>query len=147
LKIIPEFYQRDNPVSNRYAAIGWAGKNHMMPRIVFLFLLLGSTRLLSAVAAAGEDGVRLRLPDRIPSGNEWALRVYFDQAPPDKQFYRLLVKIDGSPAAFADLFRGEKTTINIPAVAPGTHRLSLVWKNAPGGKAIVIRRTFRASGQ
>lgn len=118
-------------------------KSRMMACIAFLPVFSGLAMISPPLAAAESAGVHVHLPDNVQPGEEWSLRVSFDQAPPEKKFYRLFVKIDGSAVAFADLSRGRMTSINIPAVASGTHRLSLFWKNAPGGKPVVVRRTFK----
>ncbi|MGL3710981.1 hypothetical protein ACSYAY_09020 [Leptospirillum ferriphilum] len=147
MKIIGEFYQREHPVSNepdlRKERPGLAVRSCMM----FWPFFVGLTILSSS--AYGEDlpGLHLRLPDHIQSGEDWPLRITFDHAPPENTFYRLFVKIDGTPVAFSDLSRGRQTTINIPATHSGRHRLSLTWKNPPGGKAIVIRRIFQVPGR
>ena len=115
--------------------------------MMFWPFFVGLTILSSS--AYGEDlpGLHLRLPDHIQSGEDWPLRITFDHAPPENTFYRLFVEIDGTPVAFSDLSRGRQTTINIPATHSGRHRLSLTWKNPPGGKAIVIRRIFQVPGR
>ncbi len=112
--------------------------------ILAVFLTLGV--FSPSVYGEGFAGMHLRLPENIQPGEEWPLRVTFDHAPPDHKFYRLFVKIDGTPVAFSDLSRERQTSINIPATRSGLHRLSLTWKNAPGRKAVVIRRTFQVPG-
>lgn len=147
LKIIGEFYQREHPVSNEPGLLTEGRDLAVRSCMIFWSFFVGLTILSSS--AYGEDlsGLHLRLPEHIRSGEEWPLRVTFDHAPPENTFYRLFVKIDGTPVAFSDLSRGRRTTINIPSTHAGLHRLSLTWKNAPGGKEVVIRRIFQVPGR
>ena len=92
-------------------------------------------------ASASGDGMHLYIPEKVNAGKEIPVRVVFDHRPPVKEFWRLVVDMDGNPVALADLSLGKETVVNVPSPAPGVHKMAVLWKNPPGGKPLLIQRS------
>lgn len=104
-------------------------------------LLAGLPGFPTVKAAASGDGMHLSIPEKVTAGKEIPVRVVFDHHPPAKEFWRLIVDMDGSPVALADLSLGKETVVNVPSPVPGVHKMSVIWKNPPGGKPLLIQRS------
>gem|GEM_PF-3446285 len=94
----------------------------------------------TANASASGDGIHLYIPEKVTAGKEIPVRVVFDHQPPAKEFWHLVVDMDGSPVALADLSLGRETVVNVPSPAPGVHKMAVLWKNPPGGKSLLLQR-------
>lgn len=96
----------------------------------FVFLVLFGT-LQSRPPAGAEPAFTVTAPEKAGTNGPVRILVRFPSAPPGSAFYRIEIRIDGVSAELADVFRTDQTTVELPSLAPGTHRVTVVWRNPP----------------
>jgi hypothetical protein len=107
---------------------------------VFVFLVLFGTLPIRPPAGA-EPAFTVAAPEKAGTDGPVRLVVRFPSAPPGNDFYRIEIRIDGVSAELADVSRTDQTTVELPPLAPGPHRVTVVWRNPPDKRPLRETRT------
>ena len=109
--------------------------------IPILFFGLAMVLTANPPSVVAGQGFSVTAPERAGTDGPVHILVRFPSPPTDNDFYRIEIRIDGVAAELADVSRTDRTTVELPPLKPGSHKVTVLWRNPPDKHAVRETRT------
>jgi hypothetical protein len=102
-----------------------------------LFLLFSLfSPILPLALAETVSGFQVTFPKEAKEKDPIKLHVTLSPDASRHEFNRLQINLDGQPVAMADMSEERSSWITLAPQSPGTHLITVIWRNPPGGSPL-----------